>query len=186
MREIEILVELKDSLEKALSCFSKYPFEGKKQIIDTYYFDPLRPDLKLNEKNKLMACCRVRQKNEKTYLTYKTDFYEKDKWLYSDEHETQVDSADEIHQILKALGLQKLVTIDNTKYTFKTDVYEIVIEDVQNLGLFLEVECKKDDETKSVQEIKNKIQQFMDETKLNIGQELNSGKPELLLNKMDK
>ena len=44
--------------------------------------------------------------------------------------------------ILDALGFTELVRIDNRKHTFTTDEYEVVLEDVKDLGVFLEVEAK--------------------------------------------
>lgn len=78
--------------------------------------------------------------------------------------------------------MKKLVTVDNKKYTFKTADYEIVLEEVEDLGCFIEVEALVDDEKISAEEIKRDIYGFIAGLGLNIDAELNSGKPELLLN----
>lgn len=183
MREIEVLVELKDDIDKAHKILEKFEYKGNKRTIDTYYVDPMRDNLKLNAKNKLMECCRLREKGDKYYVTYKTDNYDGETWVYSDEHETAVTDLDALKKIFAALGLQKLVVVDNTKHIFETPDYEIVLEEVKDLGSFMEVEALNDDESLSAEEIKAKIYTFINDLGLSIGAELNSGKPELLLNK---
>lgn len=181
MREIEVLVELKTDLQTALSKMTKFENKGKKQVIDTYFYDPKRENLKLNADNKLMECCRVREKNNVYTITYKKDHYKEGIWQYSDEFETAVSDEIEMRRILECLGLQELVTINNIKYTYETPDYEIVIEDVKDLGSFLEVECINDDGKQSVEAVKKQIYAFIAGLGLDVGNELNSGKPELLL-----
>ena len=183
MREIEILVELKDTLQKAKGALSKFEYKGSKQTIDTYFYDSKRENLKLSSSNKLMECCRIREKNGTYFITYKIDNYINKIWQYSDEYETEVKDINAAKQIFKCLGLEELVVVNNIKHTYETTEYEIVIEEVENLGLFLEVEYLNDNETRKVEDIKSEIYTFIKELGLNIGEELNSGKPELLLNK---
>lgn len=183
MREIEVLVELLDDIEATKEKLKAFDYQGEKKVIDTYYVDPKRKNLKLNDKNKLMECCRIREKNGKFSVAYKIDNYKGDKWLYSDEYETEIKDLHAMELIFDALGLEVLVIVDNTKHTYLTPDYEIVIEEVNGLGNFLEVEALNDDERFSVDEIKAKIYQFIDNLDLNVGEELNSGKPELLLNR---
>lgn len=181
MREIEVLVELFDDIAMAKTKLAAFEYEGAKQVVDTYYVDPKRKNLKLNAQNKLMECCRIREKNGKFFAAYKVDNYKGDVWQYSDEYETEVKDLHAMEMIFDCLGLEVLVIIDNTKHTYVTPDYEIVIEEVNGLGNFLEVEALHDDDRFSVDEVKAKIYKFIDDLGLNIGEELNSGKPELFL-----
>lgn len=181
MQEIEILVELKETIENAKKALSNYDYKGAKKTLDVYYYDPLRTNLKLNENNKILECCRVRTKNEKSYVTYKVDIYNGEVWSHSDEYETEVESAASIHSIFECLGLEKLVTIDNTKHTYLSDKYEIVVEDVIDLGCFIEVELLEVPENSDIPNLKKEIFKFIEDLRLQIGPELNSGKPELLI-----
>lgn len=182
MIEVEILVELISDLETARNAMSKFTYEGAKKTIDYYYYDPLRANLKLDTNGKLMECCRLREKSGKFYMTYKVDHYQEGIWHYSDEYETIVDDLDAARKIFKALGLQPLVTVDNIKHTYITDKYEIVIEEVAGLGNFLEVEFI-DSIAANIGEVKAGIYEFIQSLGLEVGEELNSGKPELLLTK---
>lgn len=93
---------------------------------------------------------------------------------------------DILKRIFEKLGLQELVIINNKRHTFETPEYEIIVEDVEKLGVFLEVEYIGDSETVSVDEIKKRIMQFIKDLNLKVGSELNSGKPELLLKKTNR
>lgn len=181
MKEIEILVELKDSIEYAKEKLKSYEYLGVKKTFDKYYYDPLRNNLALNSENKLMECCRIRLKNEVCSVAYKIDIYEQEIWQYSNEFETEVKDFNAMDKIFQNLGLKELVTIDNSKHTFLKDNFEIVVEEVKDLGNFLEVEWMEKDSNKSVKEIKQDIFNFIKSLGLNIGNELNSGKPELKL-----
>ena len=187
MEEIEILVAVEENIDIVLNRLSSFEKIGEKETKDIYYFDPLRDNLKLNSDGKLKECCRVREKAGICYITYKVDHYNANIWSYSDEYETEVKNVDTLNSILSKLGLEELVTIVNIKHTFETPEYEIVVEEVENLGVFLEVEYIGNTyDGASVNEIKDNIRRFINELKIKTGGELNSGKPELLLkNKKD-
>lgn len=181
MREIEILVELHTDIKFAREKLNTFEFKGSKATIDKYFYDPLRTNLQLNADNKLMECCRLRTKNNQHFVTYKIDIYDGHIWKYSEEHETQVTDIIALQNIFNGIGLKELVTIENIKHTYVTGIYEIVIEEVKDLGNFLEVEYHINNEKKSVDEIKEEILNFIRALNLEVGDELNSGKPELLL-----
>lgn len=183
MREIEVLAELLEPIEKVCKALQNFDYKGNKRTVDIYFYDPKRQNLQINSEGKLMECCRIREKDGKGYVTYKNDHYEDGKWVYSDEFETEVADVSVLKQIFSRLGLRELVVVDNIKHTYVTPEYEIVVEEVKNLGNFIEVEVLNDDESLPVTEIKKKIFAFMDSLNLHFGEELNAGKPELLLKK---
>jgi len=182
MKEIEILVEINDNINIVLEKFKQFEYVDTQLVIDDYYYDPKRNNLKPNNNNQINECLRLRQKGNKNYITYKDDVFEGSKWLYSNEYETEIKSIEVLKEILNKLGLKKLVTIKNTKKTYKYNDYEIVLEEVEDLGYFMEVEyCTNKDV--DVKEIKKQIQAFIDTLELNVSKELNIGKPELMLNR---
>lgn len=182
MKEIEILVEVKDSINKVLELFNKFQYIGKELVIDEYYYDPKRNNLKPDKNDQLSECLRLRRKGNNNYITYKNDVFENNIWLYSNEYETKVESIEVLKQILNKLGLKKLLTIKNTKRIYKYNEYEIVFEEVEDLGYFIEVEYCTDINV-DVKKLKNKIQKFIDSLGLNVSKELNMGKPEMILKK---
>ena len=69
MKEVEILVEVKEIKDKVLEKLNKYEYVGTKHTIDTYYYDPLRNNLKPDNLS-LKECFRTRIKGNKNYITY--------------------------------------------------------------------------------------------------------------------
>lgn len=183
MKEIEILVEVYSKPEEVIKVLEQFEFIGVKNTIDTYYYDPLRNNLKPNSNMQIDECLRLRTKNEVKTLTYKVDkFDESGKWLYSDEYETEIKDANMLKEILKLLGFKELLTINNSKRTYKYKEYEIVFETVKNLGNFMEVEYCTNDAVDII-EIKNEIQSFINSLQLDVSDELNMGKPEMIIRK---
>ena len=87
-----------------------------------------------------------------------------------------------LNNIINKLGFKELLTIHNSKRTYETGKYEIVLETVKDLGYFLEVEyCTNEDV--DVKEVKKDIQSFIDSLGLNVSEELNMGKPEMMIRK---
>lgn len=185
MKEIEVLVEVYSTIDETVKALEKFEYLGNKETIDTYYYDPLRKNLKPNSKNQINECLRLRSQDNVNSITYKIDKFDEDgKWLYSDEFETKVDDIFMITQIFDKLGLRKLLTIHNSKKTYKHKDYEIVFETVKDLGYFLEVEyCTNEDI--DVKAKKAEIQKFIASLGLNVSEELNLGKPEMMINKMN-
>ena len=185
MKEIEILVEVYSPVEEVIGVLNKFEYLGNKETIDTYYYDPLRNNLKPNDKNQINECLRLRTKDNINSITYKVDKFDNDgKWLYSDEYETTVDDMLMITKIFNKLGLCELLTIHNSKRTYKYNDYEIVFETVKDLGYFIEVEyCTNEDI--DIKEKKEEIQKFIDSLGLKVSEELNMGKPEMMINKLN-
>lgn len=183
MREIEILFELHTDIEQAKSALKKFHYKGTKQTKDIYYADPLRKHMYLNEDDRLVECCRLREKGDKAYITYKINHYDNGIWIFCDEYETEVKDIKVMEKIFECLGLEKLVVINNVKHLYETPNYEIALEEVTGLGCFLEIEALHDDKNSSAEEIKSEIYKFAKNLGPIVGKELNSGKPELLLQK---
>ncbi len=183
MKEVEILVEVLSEKEKALEVLNKFSFAGEKEVLDIYFYDEKR-DLLKPKGDKLTECFRVRKKDKTNYITYKVDQFDGDgKWVYSDEEETEVKDFETIVKIISNLGLKPLVEIDNIKHTFYTEEYEIVLEEVKGLGLFLEVERLKVQEEENIEEVKKEIFNFINSLDIKVGPESNVGKPEMMLRK---
>ena len=184
MKEIEILIEVRSAKEDALKALGQFVSQGMKKTLDVYFFDPLRKDLQPNREAKLGRAFRLRQKGEQGSLAYKIDHFDGDMWTYSDEFETGIGDFDTCMEIIKHLGLEELVRIDNEKRVFTTTEYEIVLEDVKGLGLYMEVEKIGEVADDTVEQTKENIRSFLKNLDIEFGEEQNAGKPELMLRKI--
>lgn len=183
MKEIEILIEVKSSKEDALKALQQFQFQGIKKTLDIYFFDSLRKDLQSDVLGKLNASFRLRSKDGKNSITYKVDHFDDKDWSHSDEYETEFNDFEIMSHIVEKLGLVELIRIDNEKHTFLTPNYEIVLEDVQGLGLFMEVEKIGQVADEKIAETKEEIRSFTRSLDIEFADEQNAGKPELMLRK---
>lgn len=183
MKEIEILVIFDNSKKEILDILSKFEYIFEKKIYDTYYEDPLRDTLKPEENLRINEIFRVRRIEQECLITYKKNYFEGNHWVYSDEYETKAESFEMIEKIVGMLGLQEQIVVHNTRQYYKYGDYEIVFEDVENLGLFLEVEKMAASDFQEVKKVKDEIRQFISSLGLKNWKELDLGKNQLMLRK---
>ena len=182
MREIEILVPVYSSKEEAIRTLEKYPFQGERTLHDVYFMDPLRTDLQPGPDASLSGSFRVRTTEEGCWCAYKKDvFDEKGQWLYADEYETKIGDRETYVRMLQLLGFEVLVEIRNHRRIYTFEHFEIVLEDVEGLGLFLEVERKECPDDVDPVGVREEIFTFLRSLELSLGSESTSGKPELML-----
>lgn len=184
-KEVEILVEVFDKKRDTIKKLKSLKFLGDKKTLDVYFFDPKREDLKPDKSGQLKRCLRVRDKDGKPSVAYKVDHFDKKGiWLYSDEYETEVSNFRKTIEIFEKLGFKELIRIENIKSTYVNNKYEIVLEDVKNLGLFMEVERHNVDKKENIIKIKEEIWEWIKNLNIKVSLELTMGKPELMLRKM--
>ena len=99
MKEIEILAEVFDTKDRVKEILNSFNYIGLNKVVDEYYYDPKRDTLKPSKDDELYHCLRLRTKNNKHYITYKDDVYDNNKWLYSNEYETEVEKIDMLKEI---------------------------------------------------------------------------------------
>jgi len=184
MKEVEILFSVENTKKECIAALRKFWLQGKTDICDTYY---RHPKLKqFNPRNgRLLEVFRIREKGQDIILTHKKDHYDGKIWTYSDEEELHSHDRKQAQKLVTALGFEKLIVIDNSRTVYLTPIYEIVLEEVKGLGLFLEIErlCVKDSE--NVNQIKQEIRKFSRQLELQL-KESNEGKPSLMLKNMKK
>ena len=129
MKEIEVEVAFDNSKEEVIRILSKYEYIGEKEIYDTYYYDPQRPNLKPEEDLRLNETFRVRKTDSSSYITYKTQHFKGKLWIYSDEYETSIGDADTIKKVISLLGLKPLREVHNKRKIYKHKNFEIELEE---------------------------------------------------------
>ena len=87
---------------------------------------------------------------------------EGDESLVKQEHEVSVDSVDEARNILSLMGLHEAVRVIKRRRTARYGDYEICIDDVEELGSFIEVERITADD-KNAQQIQDGMAAFLKE-----------------------
>ncbi|MFB6081058.1 MAG: class IV adenylate cyclase [Haloferacaceae archaeon] len=104
---------------------------------DTYYDAPHRDFAATDE------ALRVRRTSgegdDETRLTYKGPLVE-GAGKTREEHETAVADAEETAAILDGLGFAPAAVVEKRRETWRLDGYEVVLDDVTDLGRYVEVE----------------------------------------------
>lgn len=186
-KEVEVIARVLDSKDATLQTLHTCKSRGTFHTFGIYLYDPLRDNLKPTSSLRLRESFRIRKQENHSKITYKIDHFEKDNetWTYSDEYEVGgVIDFDMLVALFEKLGFRRLVEIENERHVFQDGKYEIIFEDVKNLGLFLEVEYKDDVPHDKVESIKQEIREYMHALGINLKEELFAGKPELMLRKL--
>lgn len=181
-KEVEILFRLPETetLDRAKDKLRDLPFHGDTHVVDDYYYDPLRTQLCPDAGGRLTSSFRIRNIDGKNQvMTFKKDHFQGKIWQYSDEFEVGIGDGETAKEILAQLGFEPLITVDNTRLVYQKLPFEVVLESVVGLGLFLEVEWKGEAGDHVVQ--KEEIAEFVKKLGFEGHEEMNSGKPELML-----
>ena len=174
MIEIESKFKLSDNMtrDKLIAILESQfvvPASVKHQI-DTVFLLPEQVDAPIVPGSKIM---RVRDilnpetgELQQSLMTLKVEGQTK---LVSDEYEFAVNDGNAARQMLTALGWQKVVTVDKVRLESKTKDYTICIDEVAELGLFIELEVLTEDSA-DVKDIQQQMCNFL--KNLNIDGEL--------------
>lgn len=185
MREIEILVKVLESKKSALKKLSRFKKDHVARVVDKYYYHPANKNMMRSKNLGITEYFRIRRKDTKSFITYKKDKFKGKRWLYADEYELEISDPKNMEMILKMLKMKSLVTIDNIRTFYYYKNYEIVLEDVKGLGLFLEIERLNANKERP-ERIREEIFKLIEDIGMKVSPEMKAGKPELMYNKTHK
>ncbi len=157
--EIEIQVNVENP--KPLLEFLKANgvFQSEKHQLDEY-FSPAHKDFLAVRP--VAQWLRLRDASGKYSINYKNwHFDKKGKSYYCDEFETKLDGIEQAREILMALNLKSIVTVDKLRKTWMFKDYEVAIDSVKNLGNFVEIEYMGKDEKADAKNITREMIDFL-------------------------
>lgn len=86
---------------------------------------------------------RLRKSPKGMFITYKHFFPENVKKTdYCDEFETKIDNFEAMEKMFKSLDFDDVVVVEKVRTTWIFEAVEIVIDDVTDLGCYIELEAK--------------------------------------------
>jgi adenylate cyclase class 2 len=140
--EVEIKIEIKnlEEIRKKLSVCGKL-VKSIKQI-DEYYV-PFHRDF-FAQKPHPTEWLRIRTNPDKVIFEYDKSINKKadGEQEYAEEYETEISNVDELKKILKFLDFKKVATVDKQREYWDCGNLEVVLDNVKDLGCFIEVEAK--------------------------------------------
>ena len=162
--ETEIKIRLsKDEFENIELFMKKCSvFLSENTQIDTYYQPTYRKFLK-EDNESIDEWLRIGVRGNKKIINYKKWYENK----YCDEYEVEVDDENNLDQIFKVLGLEKIAIVNKVRKSYLyLNKYEIALDYVQDLGYFIEIEVKKYDT--SIMEEYDELLKFAKRLNLNL------------------
>ena len=118
---------------------------GVEHQIDTYYNAPHRDFLAEPDVSEWL---RLREESGRSSITYK-------RWLplkakvktHCDEFESQTSDGEAMRKLLEALNFTELIVVDKRREEWLLDDVAVALDEVKNLGSFVEFEYKGDADT---------------------------------------
>ena len=139
MTEVEILFKINEEKAQKLREELGNFFVKKTREIDTYFYPPHKEFLVSDSGRENL---RVRDTPQKNELTYKRVVYKKGKYSHSIEKNVNVSDAKRTVEILETLGFRVHLIVNKERETFESQDFYITIDNVEDLGVFVEVEWK--------------------------------------------
>jgi len=125
---------------------------------------------------------RIRETPKGCSLDYKHFHPENvEKTDYCDEFQSRVENANTIRKILTMLDFKESVVVDKTRSTWLFKDVEIAIDNVKSLGIFMELEAKKDFE--NPKQAKAYLYEILKELNAKVGEEDIRGYPFKIIEK---
>lgn len=139
MYEVELKVEADHGSVREALADAGAERVGTVTQVDTYYNAPHRVFAETDEALRIRRERHLGDDNETTKLTYKGPLVE-DASKTRKEHETAVIDDDATAGILDGLGFEPAATVRKEREYFQLDGYTVTLDDVIDLGAFVEVE----------------------------------------------
>lgn len=149
--EIELRAKLENG-QKLLDSFmgdSRFNLKSKSDEKDVYFKITSDPERKL--------VVRIRYSNGSTMLTFKAKATGADTaWKDVD---TVLDDPETLTSILLSCGFEQLVVIEKHRASFSFENFEVNIDSIKDLGWFIEVEGRGDDDAR--EQVETDIKAFL-------------------------
>ncbi len=137
--EIQVIVKNPEEAERKLRDSARF-ISAKDQKDE--YFVPQHKDF--FEKDPPQEYLRVRYQDGKNEIGYHyLHFGEDNEKSKTDEYETEIKDPEMMSIILKKLDMKHVLTVTKHRKTFDYKDFEIVIDIIEELGTFMEIEAKK-------------------------------------------
>lgn len=148
MKEIEVKFKIKDidAIKRKIKKIG-IQYKGRFSLIDTW-FDT--PNKQLRKKKRGL---RLRLQGRKKILTFKRDEILNHLVREAEEIEVDINDSNRIRRIIEGLGFQEDLIIKKEREVWLIGKLEIVLDRVEGLGTFLELEGSK----KDIEEVVKKL-----------------------------
>jgi len=176
--EIQVILKNPEEVEAKLNKIAEFVKEKKQK--DEYFVPKHEDFFSLKRPIKYL---RVRHEENNNRVGYMFLHFEADteNLLKTDEYETKIENPDMMSIILKKLDMIHRVTVKKQRRCFDYKDFEILIDNIEELGYFIEIEAKK--LLGSIEETKKKCYEILEEIGADWEKPKKGGYPRLVLEK---
>ncbi len=180
--EVEIQAFIKDptKIEARLNEVGKF-VKSRKQV-DKYYVLPHRDFFAKDMPDEYL---RIRYEEGRNHLNYSFLHFGEDGWLKAtEEYETLVDKPETIEEIFEKINLILKVVVKKTRKYFDCGDFEVTLDNIENLGDFMEVEAKKD--FGGIDKTRKACEDFLNSLNVEYEVQKEMGYPRMLYKKLNR
>ncbi|HJD05519.1 MAG TPA: hypothetical protein IAB72_01380 [Candidatus Onthoplasma faecipullorum] len=185
MKEIEITCKIYDKLKdvKQILTVNNFVLIDKFYQKDLYFSKYSTTKLiRLSANSLITNSMLIRNYNNQKYsLIHKHKFTDK-KVISETKISENLSNPNKVIQIFSNIGLNNWATIENFSYVYSKDKLVFILQDIKDLGLFIECEFEAS-YTKKIFEIRQSIINTLKSLNLNFSKETNCNKAYLMLHK---
>ncbi|MBW2992897.1 class IV adenylate cyclase [Candidatus Woesearchaeota archaeon] len=175
--EIQVILKNPEEVEEKLKKIAKFVKEREQR---DEYFTPQHEDF--FSADPPLKYIRVREEDESANIEYQFLHFDKDgRLLKTDEYETKVGNPKVMIEILKKLDFVHKVTVTKNRKTYEYKEFEVMIDYIEELGYFIEVEAKTNGDIK---ETKKRCYEVLEEIGAKWEEGANMGYPRMIYNKI--
>ncbi len=175
--EVEIRVVLEDQEEALEVLRKKADLKEELRQVDSYF---VPEDRDFFDEDPTEEYLRVREDDSREEVGYHLNHLDEDgSLLYTDEWETEVGDAETMKKLLEKIGMLEKVVVDKRRKVFEYGDFELLLDHIEGLGYFLEVEAK--DVEGSVEEKRDKCFDVLESLDLDWNPAPDMGYPDMLL-----
>ena len=191
MKETEITVQVLMPLALAINKLEEkgYTLEEKYTMRDRYFTHFSNKEISTVSYEKLIKnslLIRTITSNNSSYsqLTYKNKEYNTNREVISEQkYVCKIESEESAYNILSSMGLNSYLTVNQKLWIFKNNKTHFSLQEVENLGLFIEIEQQNGMENLSSEEKVQKLIEIANSLNLKLGNSYSCKKVEMLLKK---
>lgn len=146
MKNVEIEIQVNIEKSKVLLDFleKNAEFKSERHQLDKYFSPAHRNFL---EPRPMHEWLRLRDSGGNYSINYKNwHFDDTGRSYHGDEHESEIGNLEQVKSILEALDFKLCVTVDKLRKIWRYMDYEVAVDSVKDLGDFVEIEYKGEDE----------------------------------------
>lgn len=181
--EIEIKIQVKDISGILRWLNDNATFIKEINLEDHYFESKYNPFIFIGKNNFKDAneWLRVRFTDKGDSICYKNCHKDENEvTLYLDEIETGVEDGIKVMNLLKSLGYNEISIIKKNRKSYKYNDYQFDLDDIENLGFFIEIEFQG--EIEDLNTGREQLNKFIKSIGIEKYKQINSGYPQMVWN----